>query len=89
MNNIKSGDLVMVVRPLECCGKTGGIGKVFRVHSVGYYTTRCQTCGAVDTASARAAISERGSAYLLTRLKRIDPPEEQKTRTATRDMETT
>lgn len=45
-NDIKAGDLVMIVNPKECCGHNDRIGHVFTVlpkqNDNGF---RCQICG--------------------------------------------
>lgn len=50
MNDIKAGDLVMVVRCTPCCDDPIGLGKVFTVAEVSDTIARCGICGAVIVA---------------------------------------
>jgi hypothetical protein len=74
---IQAGDLVVVVAPLECCGKVETLGHIFTVESVELMPTCCKNCGARDDKNVRAKYTIPGGVrgfYLLSRLKKIDPP---------------
>lgn len=70
--SIKKGDLVMVVKPAPCCGNDSAIGMTFTVSAVGNWTVLCIHCLAFIP--GHAAETPLGSGYLLSRLKKIDPP---------------
>lgn len=75
MSNIKPGDLVMVVKPIICCGNTSSIGYVFnpvKVEMTGRFGV-CEHCGAISNPSI-CAHDSGGFAYDLPRLIKIDPP---------------
>lgn len=72
---IKVGDLVMVVKPGECCDKLSNIGKVFRVLEVRPTRAICSKCYRLIDQELRAFSNTR-TAYRLDRLKKIDPPAE-------------
>jgi len=71
MSDIKAGDLVMVVKPRQCCGSSHAIGKVFLVVSVGIETVNCSICGKEEKmVVARVSTGLMGD---ISRLKKIPP----------------
>jgi len=51
MENIKVGDLVIVVKPTTCCGFIGDVGKVFTVLDIDGgigIPSECWNCGQVS-----------------------------------------
>lgn len=77
MSDIKPGDLVMVVRPSPCCGKTSAIGTTFVVEGLNIAPGKCRHCGVIETAllARTGKRSEIGLvSYRVSRLIRIDPP---------------
>lgn len=73
MSEIKRGDLVMVVKPSECCGQTGTIGAIYVAGDSYVQKVVCRKCGFKDNDSMRTDIGN-DSAYLTSRLRKIDPP---------------
>ncbi|MCI2809366.1 hypothetical protein [Eoetvoesiella caeni] len=72
--NIQKGDLVMVVKPTECCGLAVGLGAIFRVERTLSGRGNCGHCqkklGAVSV-----AFGHKGTTVFPFRsLKKIDPP---------------
>ena len=68
---IRPGDLVMVVKPGQCCGAMGAIGEIHQVTSVCDVTGRCNSCA--RDFSGMAAEFETGEFYPVRELKRIPP----------------
>lgn len=70
--NIKPGDLVMVIRPTLCCGRTVGLGTVHTVLAV-HPRTR-YVCGHCGVGGVTHAIEcAPGYGYQPGRLMRIAP----------------
>ena len=87
---IKTGDLVVVVRPTPCCGHEIAMGSVYKAVFVGRVQMECKCCGATLPAgttivakSFRPNTAIPGSFLLFghtaERLKRIPPLEELET----------
>ena len=77
MSEIKVGDLVMVVKPSNCCSnyRQSFYGRHFVVSNILVNVKcECTICGCNYIASL--AESERGRAIEIERLKKIDPPSE-------------
>lgn len=75
--NIKPGDLVMVVKLEPCCGNPYGLGSVFSVsHLRRVIHAKCAACGMESNDVAVAEDAGGGGFCLLSRLKKIDPPTE-------------
>lgn len=72
MRPIQAGDLVMVVKPLKCCGGVKSLGKVFRAKMVVTVVTRCKCCG--NMGERTLAATKWGAGIEVSRLIRIDPP---------------
>ena len=75
---IKPGDLVMIIKPMPCCGYSGGLGllrtvQAFTTNALG---TRCVGCGFPDRRDfGPHTHANLGDFYAsLYRLKKIDPP---------------
>jgi len=85
---IKPGDLVIVVRPSICCGRSDSIGMTGIVQPNPSWATyaQCDQCGAVDydTSSFRTI---DGGGYHAQTLKKIDPLSEVDEIPTCRDME--
>lgn len=76
MEDIKPGDLVMVVKSSLCCGDVSRIGEIFRAQGVGIrpYAV-CVHCG--REATNYFGVHKRGRYWhSASRLKKIDPPAE-------------
>lgn len=91
MSDIKLGDLVMVVKPKACCGRSDGVGKLFVAGSAPFRTkSRCILCGAIWNS---VVVSRSESKDLrvtdLDRLKKIDPPAEGDSLPTRRDLKVT
>lgn len=73
---ISVGDLVVVVKPLYCCGADHGVGFHFVVRDIHPgQLAYCQKCGKEDQLGDYADSGEAGWCD-LSRLKRIPPLEE-------------
>lgn len=70
--DIKAGDLVMVVRPVPCCGDYSAVGQIYMVGLVRLGSFRCE-CGAEPDDLLAAFDVENKLAFEITRLIRIDP----------------
>jgi hypothetical protein len=70
---IRVGDLVVVVRPISCCGHTQGMGRVFIVEFLRDGMNICMTCGHRSDDSVDAWYLGSNLAFPLQRLKRIPP----------------
>jgi hypothetical protein len=73
MSDIKAGDLVMVVKPIHCCGGTASIGLVFVVQEVAIAGGKCGGCYVQHPPMPVAFIND-WFRYDLHRLIKIDPP---------------
>jgi len=85
---IKPGDLVMVVRPAVCCGRTDAIGKTGVVEQNPAWATyaQCDACGAISFEIGNLRTIE-GGCYHVQTLKKIDPSAEGDSLPARRDLE--
>lgn len=70
---IKTGDLVMVVKPSPCCGTMSRVGLTFKVAGI-VGRARCHHCGEINTNGSVRASHNLG--FSAKRLKKIDPPAE-------------
>lgn len=88
MNNIKVGDLVMVVKPTLCCGNPYSIGKLFTViENTIKQISYCIHCGEEwVTASKDMVLLSDDKAILRTRLIKIDPPSQPETITESKEL---
>ena len=77
IDQIATGDLVVVVEPSPCCGNLSSIGLVFKVQGVNSEPSRCIFCGFVS--SYRVAVKESGIVCKISRLKKIPPLSELET----------
>jgi len=73
-NDIKTGDLVMVVRGAACCGASETLGKIFRVEGIAPFDGRCSGCGRKGNPDVKLALRGPGIGYPFYRLIKIDPP---------------
>lgn len=70
---IRPGDLVMVVRPTVCCWNSSAVGKIFTVREISEGMGICVWC--LHKANKKQAHTGNGNtAYILSRLKKINPP---------------
>jgi len=78
-DEIKLGDLVMVVRGKPCCGNTNTLGYIFTVSEFFLFKGGigcCLFCSAPSKPAILAAPEKGGNGYYLSMLKKIDPPDE-------------
>ena len=77
MSEIKSGDLVMVVKTKPCCG-TGRLGYTFTAASNPFRSSWvCLSCGRVNPEETVIETDEgNGRIVSVDRIKKIDPPAE-------------
>jgi hypothetical protein len=75
---ISVGDLVMVVKPAQCCGQTDALGLIRQVISIEEGLTTCKCKQNTQGTLAFLGYAEVGYNWYipLHRLKRIPPPEE-------------
>lgn len=73
---IKVGDLVVVVRNTHCCGRGKSLGKIFRVHHFEPFLGTCGDCGARGDGRQLACMGASWFGYDVRRLKRIPPMNE-------------
>lgn len=87
-NEIKPGDLVMVVRPTLCCGNASSIGTVGIAGSMATYDwSICHYCQHIhNEVSSEVLVGEYS--YEMVRLKKIDPPALAEETETNREMET-
>ena len=84
---IKPGDLVMVVKPLPCCGSTHSLGMVATVLGIGlraeHRLVACKRCGRLVRSVADLLFTERPDGEMgyveRSRVIRIDPPAQTET----------
>ena len=75
---IRPGDLVMVVKPTVCCGNSSAVGKIFTVREISEGVGICVWC--LRKANKKQAPTGSGNtAYILSRLKKLNPPVKQET----------
>lgn len=87
MTPIKPGDLVMIVKPLPCCGSTRSLGKPFTVLGIGlqagHEVVVCPNCLAsiknLDTILFGEAQNGELGYCERSRVIRIDPPAQTET----------
>lgn len=70
MTDIKAGDVVMVVRPMRCCGWCQDLGDVYEVTEVSREKSVCFSCG--KESRRLVAYDTDGSGCALYRVIRID-----------------
>lgn len=73
-NDIKPGDLVMVVKPTPCCGATFSLGKLFVARETETKDAVCIGCGHRFDTHFRVLAHDGWRDG--RRLKKIDPPAE-------------
>ena len=69
---IKVGDLAIVVKATPCCGNTTPVGRVVSVVGLMRRSGRCFFCGKVDAESLKAKLDDRVWIQ-VDRLKKIEP----------------
>lgn len=77
MSDIKTGDLVMVVKPISCCGSTMAIGRIATIIQKELTPfVRCRQCGLVRKMPCDAVSLSTGGIKEKSRLIKIDPPKQ-------------
>lgn len=84
--NIKVGDLVMVVRPMPCCGGMKGVGKIFVVEDIEEGIGQCEEFF-IQAFSLDALQKGTDIWWPIKALKKIDPPEEGDSLPTRKDIE--
>ncbi len=84
---IQVGDLVMVVKPLECCGDAGDVGVVYIAGEHYNGPSLCRKCGHRGTVVGVWVKSKNVRDF--KRLIRIDPPATGDSLPSLREMEET
>ena len=77
MSAIKVGDLVVVIKPRECCPERSNLGFIFRVAKITHGEVYCCYCKRDHKDIMTAVWADDGvSGASLPRLKRIPPLDE-------------
>lgn len=85
-DQIKPGDLVMVVKPTPCCGNEANIGRIAKVKNVANDSFLvCVWCERLYRKPALASLD--GGRVLLSRLKKLNPPADEESRETTKELE--
>lgn len=70
---ISPGDLVIVVRPTPCCGRSDSFGSVFVVSEIERAVCECGFCGKFHS----GVFAQRGDKpddwYLMSQLRKVPP----------------
>lgn len=69
---IRSGDVVMIVKPTLCCGQSTVVGMMFLVGEVGEWPGSCCHC-ACELEGVVRATGLGSHAIEISRLVRVDP----------------
>lgn len=78
---IKTGDLVVVVKPTVCCGNDSAVGKIFQVGKIESMVGQCVHCGSVAQDFGAEVADEPTRLFRASRLKKIDPlPQDETTK---------
>lgn len=86
-DQIKPGDLVMVVKTMPCCGYDGGLGTVFRASEITQEYVKCSGCEAVRFNENELVGIDEESCVETYRLKKLNPPAEEESRETTKELE--
>jgi hypothetical protein len=81
---MKPRDLVAVVRPQPCCGDASGVGVIFRIDSIQPGDTVCTECHRETLSDS--AFPKSGHGYLLSVLRKINPPSVPTSTESTREL---
>jgi hypothetical protein len=82
---IKVGDLVMIVKPTNCCGNPSSLGQIFTVSCLETETSDCIYCGYAHEVTI--AEDSRDKHWVdLNRLIKIDPPQLQEETTKDEEL---
>lgn len=82
------GDLVMIVKPLPCCGYSGSLGNIFKVLGVPFKPfTRCLHCGHIKSSDDEFDLG--GGFVSAHRLKKIPPLSEDESINESKELEMT
>lgn len=85
--SIKKGDLVMVVKPTECCGLPYGLGLIFKVEETLTNAGSCGQCGRQSDSISIAFGSGGRSVFPFRSLKKIEPPADGDSLPTRKDLE--
>lgn len=84
-DQIKPGDLVMVVKPTPCCHNFHGVGEISKVASIHIEDFVCYHCN-FEMSGALVQTSV-GWFAPVTVLKKLNPPADEETRETTKELE--
>ena len=73
MSEIQSGDLVRVIKPMQCCGDNRNNNFIFVVENVLFGKQRCPYCNAWTYSIAAAVYHDGKHAINVKMLKRTPP----------------
>ena len=80
---IREGDLVVIVKPVQCCGSQDNLGQIFTVQRIFMSKqNRCRACGGISARNVLVAVQQETMPPLarsLYRLRRIPPLSELET----------
>ena len=76
MSNIKVGDLVMVTRPMPCCGNSDNVGDIYTAKAIFLVSALCRRCGKTTIGKFVSTPETLNNYYGYPEqcLTKIDPP---------------
>lgn len=84
------GKKFMIVKPKPCCGKTGGVGRVFETSGrKANASLRCVYCGDAHLSPSAILYSEGGHPYSIDESRIVWLPDEDEFKNETYDEELT
>ena len=84
---IKKGDLCIVVKPTICCNSPRFIGRIVRILGpVDVARGKCAVCGIVFAINDNHLLHAKGRSIDKRRLKKINPPAIEDSETAVREV---
>lgn len=88
-SDIKPGDLVMVVKPIACCGSAKNIGKIFTVISWvrNHNGAICPSCGFISRKLSGFVLLSNETWCQAVRLKKIEPLDDAESESANKHLE--
>jgi hypothetical protein len=76
VSDIKTGDLVQVIRPVRCCGDSTHLGEIFSVLSLSTKRMLCNACLKPADITIACSTSDNSMGFAIYTLKRLPPLDE-------------
>ncbi len=91
-DQIKPGDLVMIIKPTPCCGHAPRLGYIFTVAEISSglchcLNCHCLNCHSVFISSTWAKEAQGDGGMLMSTRKKINPPADDESRETIRELE--